>query len=208
MLILSSLFSFLSLFRRNALNAPDIIEYILRRYNVTVRLTTFVDPLLQMFDVMNTTDVLIGMHGAGWTNGMFLKQNAGALQLFPYAFLNNETGRYIRGSSYKNIVQAKDAKYREWVSVYPENAFMRPRDWGIMERKGKPIPYNFSVNPQDDWARPVDGNPSANWVYQNTLVSMRSIAPVIDELMVATGARRIPLEPWESRRRKFHFYDS
>ena len=118
MLILSSLFSFLSLFRRNALNAPDIIEYILRRYNVTVRLTTFVDPLLQMFDVMNTTDVLIGMHGAGWTNGMFLKQNAGALQLFPYAFLNNETGRYIRGSSYKNIVQAKDAKYREWVSAH------------------------------------------------------------------------------------------
>ena len=42
------------------------------------------------------TDVLFGMHGAGWTNGLFIKQGASTMQMYPYGWRlpSNET---IRG---------------------------------------------------------------------------------------------------------------
>lgn len=38
------------------------------------------EPLLQAMELLQHTDVLLGMHGAGWTNGMFIKHGAVAMQ--------------------------------------------------------------------------------------------------------------------------------
>jgi hypothetical protein len=37
-------------------------------------------------ELLRHADVVIGMHGAGWTNGMFVKHGAVALQMFPYGW--------------------------------------------------------------------------------------------------------------------------
>lgn len=79
------------------LNARDVLSYVLLRYNVTVKVTTFEEPVLDIIDLMNTTDVLLGMHGAGWTNAIFLKRGAGALQLMPYGWVRPETAKTPRG---------------------------------------------------------------------------------------------------------------
>ena len=34
-------------------------------------------------NLLSRTDVLIGMHGAGWTNGIFIKHGATCLQVRP-----------------------------------------------------------------------------------------------------------------------------
>lgn len=39
------------------------------------------EPLLQAMELLQHTDVLLGMHGAGWTNGMFIKHGAVAMQV-------------------------------------------------------------------------------------------------------------------------------
>lgn len=82
--------------RRSVLNAHILLTYLLSRYNVTLRVTTFEEPLFDVIELLAHTDVLIGMHGAGWTNALFMKPGATALQLLPYGWLINN-GNSIRG---------------------------------------------------------------------------------------------------------------
>ena len=56
------------------MNEADLLEYILRRYDVRVRVTTFEEPMLETMQLMRSTDVLLGNHGAGWTNALFVNQ--------------------------------------------------------------------------------------------------------------------------------------
>ena len=44
------------------------------------------EPLLEAMELLQHTDVLLGMHGAGWTNGMFVKHSAVAMQMYPYGW--------------------------------------------------------------------------------------------------------------------------
>ena len=78
------------------LNAHDILTYLLDRYNVTLRVTTFEEPMLEAIDLLSHTDVLLGMHGAGWTNGLFIKRGAAALQMLPFGWTRPD-GTTIRG---------------------------------------------------------------------------------------------------------------
>jgi hypothetical protein len=85
-------------YKRSVLNTHDVLSYVLKRYNVTLRVTSLQEPLPDVVDLMSTSDVVIGMHGAGWTNGLFLKRGAATLQLIPYGWVK-EDGAIIRGDS-------------------------------------------------------------------------------------------------------------
>ena len=175
-------------YKRCVINEADILEYILSLYNVTVRITTFEEPLLEVMELMNSTDVFLGMHGAGWTNGLFIKEGASALQIHPFGWYNHKIRQPIRGNSYKNIVVARECYYIMWFNEHADNAFFRPYDFEVAPaRKGRPLPFNFSVHPQPDWPTPTSGFTDNLWIYQNTLVKMRDIGPKIDELMAVQG---------------------
>lgn len=145
-----------------------MLQYILMRYNVTLRMTTFEEPLPEVIKTMADTDVLIGMHGAGWTNALFLKQRAAALQLMPYGFVLPD-GDIIRGSSYKEIILSRNCLYKEWVNTDPEMAFIRRKDiWSVNTRLGMNLSY--SLHPSPEWEMPKDNRPGNHWIYQNTYV--------------------------------------
>ena len=167
-------------FSRGIVNEKDILAYILSRYDVTLRVTTFQEPLLQVMELLSHTDVLLGMHGAGWTNALFMKRGAVAMQMFPYGWRlpNNST---VRGYNYREIVYASEGKYFEWVNPVRENAYFRRIDFN----KGKTVQYQMhprSVDhlPQDSW-------PGNQWIYQNTFVNMTVFKKEIDMLMAAAG---------------------
>ncbi|KFM23491.1 hypothetical protein F751_4373 [Auxenochlorella protothecoides] len=167
-------------FSRGVLNEVDILRYILRNYNVTLRVTTFQEPLLEVLDLMGHTDVLVGMHGAGWTNAMFIKHGASAMQMYPYGWrLSN--GAMIRGANYREIVLASDCPYHEWVNHRPGYAFFRKIDFH--QRLGiEPFEH-----PGPEVPRPKDGLPGSPWVYQNTYVDLETFGREFDALMA--GAR-------------------
>lgn len=71
---------------RDIFNPEDILEYILRWYDVTLKVTTFQEPLPEVVKLLQSTDVLLGMHGAGWTNTLFVKDAATVLQFMPYGW--------------------------------------------------------------------------------------------------------------------------
>lgn len=180
--------------RRSVLNEADILEYILSRYNVTVRVTSFEEPLVEIIHLMDSTDVLLGMHGAGWTNALFLKPGAAVIQFFPYGWKMERNRQIIRGLGYKNIARAKRCIYAEWINGYPEYAFMRPWDFESMKRRHKAPPYPFSLHPQPEWDLPDNPKTAgSHWIYQNTLVNMRNFTAKFDLTMMTKGIKPMPL---------------
>ncbi|KAL4518915.1 hypothetical protein Ndes2437B_g04802 [Nannochloris sp. 'desiccata'] len=182
-------------FKRCAVNEADILTYLLLRYNVTVRVTTFSEPLMETMDLMNSTDILLGMHGAGWTNAIFLKRGAAAMQMHPYSWKDPATKRLLRGGSYKAIIKAKEAQYVEWVNPFANYSFLRPTDFDSMARRGDPVPYKYSLHPDPGWKVPYAAKSKVGsvWIYQNTLVKIRDIAVKLDTMMELKGIMPMPV---------------
>jgi hypothetical protein len=128
--------------------------------------------------------VVIGMHGAGWTNGMFVKHGAVALQMFPYGWRlpDNST---IRGYNYREIVLASECRYIEWVSQRWDYAFFRRIDFN------KRVKMEYVLHPDPHGPHPVDGWPGNPWIYQNTYVDMAHFGPYIDTAMRVAGIQPV-----------------
>lgn len=171
-------------YKRSVLNTHDVVWYLLSRYNVTLRVTSLQEPLPDVVDLMSTSDVVIGMHGAGWTNGLFLKRGAATLQLIPYGWVK-EDGAIIRGSSYKSLLLASDSNYHEFVNDDPEMAFMRRHDFKSLKLKG--VEMEYSVHPKRSWGLPNGVRPGNHWIYQNTFVDMEKFVEILDETMMSAG---------------------
>jgi hypothetical protein len=167
-------------FSRAVLNEHEILKYILSRYNVTLRVTTFEEPLLTVMETLSTSDVLLGMHGAGWTNGLFLKRGAASLQMFPYGWRLAD-GSTVRGYNYREIVLASETKYFEWVNPNRHHAFFRRIDFS----KRWHLEYKLHGDPT--WPLPSNSWPGNPWIYQNTYVDMKEFGPLIDDMMAAVG---------------------
>ena len=171
-------------FSRGVLNEGDILAYILARYNVTLRVTTFEEPLHMVMKSLGTTDVMFGMHGAGWTNGLFIKRGATTMQMYPYGWRlpDNTT---LRGYNYREIVLASECPYTEWVNPVRENAFFRRSDY-VKTDDGV-----YSLHPEPDMPLPSDGWPGNLWIYQNTYVDMNVFGPEIDAMFERSGIEPI-----------------
>ena len=163
-------------FSRGVLNEKDILDYVLNNYNVTFRVTTFQEPLLQVMDLLAHSDVLFGMHGAGWTNTLFMKRGATAMQLYPYGWRlpDNST---VRGYNYREIVYASEGKYMEWVNPRRDFSYFRRIDF-----KKRPDAL-FNLHPDPTEPLPNSSWPGNQWIYQNTYMDMESLSQAIDDMM-------------------------
>lgn len=177
-------------FSRGVLNEADVLAYILTRYNVTLRVTTFEEPLLEVMELLSRSDVMFGMHGAGWTNALFVKRGATALQLFPFGWRlpDNST---VRGYNYREIVYASECRYAEWVNPHRHMAFFRRVDYA------KKADLAYTLHPHPSWELPKDSWPGNHWIYQNTFVDMDHFGPHVDAMMQQAG-----IKPMRVARRK------
>lgn len=172
-------------FSRGVLNERDLLEYVLTRYNVTLRVTTFEEPLLEVMEMLGSSDVMFGMHGAGWTNALFIKRGATTMQMFPYGWRLPD-GSTVRGFNYREIVYASECPYQEWVSQSREHAFFRRIDY----RKKPDLTY--SLHPDPSWPLPSNSWPGNPWIYQNTYVDMDDFGPALDAMMKKAGIAPMP----------------
>jgi hypothetical protein len=173
-------------YKRSVLNTHDLLSYILLRYNVTLKVTTLQEPLPEVINLLSNSDVVLGMHGAGWTNGLFIKRGAASLQLIPYGWIKSD-GSSIRGSSYKSLLLASDSIYSEWVNENPEYAYIRRHDFKSLKMKG--IHMDYALHPIPTWGMPEGVRPGNHWIYQNTFVDMETFAPTLDKTMQQAGIK-------------------
>jgi hypothetical protein len=167
-------------FSRGIVNEVDILRYILSNYKVMLRVTTFQEPLLEVMELLSSSDVLFGMHGAGWTNALFMKRGATTMQMYPHGWRlpDNST---VRGYNYREIVYASEGKYLEWVNPSRENSYFRRIDF--KKRKES----KFQLHPQEQDPLPQNSWPGNQWIYQNTYVDMSLFGREIDRMMAIAG---------------------
>ena len=164
---------------RALLNEGDLARYVLARYNVTVHITTFAEPLPLAMDLLSKTDVLIGVHGAGWTNAVFLKPGAAAVQLFPYGFRIPDSSpfKFTRGANLMNIVLARAAHYLVWENENIEFSFFTPKYISKID----PVLHPSQADRESKDNKPM--------LYQNTWADLESLAPVLDKALYLVGAQ-------------------
>lgn len=113
------------------------------------------EPLLEVLDLMGHTDVLVGMHGAGWTNALFVKHGASALQLYPYGWRLPRNGHMIRGCVFRNkgrrgargLVAVGRTPLELWQGARRPPPPARPNHAQQTPRRRKPpVPFLPAVN--------------------------------------------------------------
>lgn len=85
-------------------------------------------PMRQQLEVVSTTDIFIGMHGAGMTHSIFLPKHAAVLELFPKDFKRDRPW-YV---CYQKIAEWRGLKYDSWENFDDSNEM--PYDYTILPR--------------------------------------------------------------------------
>ncbi len=95
------------------------------------------------------------------------------------------------GGAYKAIAKAKETLYVEWVNPFAKYSFFRAADFKSMEKRGTPVPFKYSLHPDPDVKLPyaLGTNIGSQWIYQNTLVSIRDLAVKLDKMMALKGIK-------------------
>ena len=79
-------------------------------------------------DIIGTTDILIGMHGAGMTHTLFLPKHAAVLELFPYDFKTDRPW-YL---CYQKIAEWRGLKYQSWENF--DVTYEMPNEYTILPK--------------------------------------------------------------------------
>ncbi|KAK9803772.1 hypothetical protein WJX73_005275 [Symbiochloris irregularis] len=181
--------------RRQVLNEDEIITYLRDNWDVHVMVEGFRDGLGAAFSLMQDTDVIIGVHGAGLMNTMFKKPGGVLIQLLPYGFtLNEQTHQLIRGDFFADMIESLNGTYLQWQNHDPQNAFIVKSFWDYNRRhwnpKWGPQIGEWQEHPDASLTLPKDHDPAPFWIYQNTRVNMVELAPILDEAMAKMKPRQ------------------
>ena len=70
---------------RGIVNDQEFVEFLQTQFdNVQVAEFNKNTSFIEQFSTMYTTDLMLGIHGAAFTNMMFMRQNSVIIEMFPY----------------------------------------------------------------------------------------------------------------------------
>ena len=116
---------------RKIFNEDELIEDLMKTFPNACVQAVLMDalPLANQLQIISSTDILIGMHGAGMTHTVFLPRHAAVLEIFPKGF---KTGRpwFI---CYEKIANWRNLKYASWENF--DSAMEMAYDYTILDRE-------------------------------------------------------------------------
>ena len=128
---------------RSILNIADILSYCSHGVKVgsillVCREHIFGKDMMTDIRMMQSTDVLMGTHGAAFINLLFMKKGSHILEIFPHNYTNFCYERQLRGSDY--MIRYWSIRFLNSCSLYPgiyeQKGMGRrdawPRDWNIV----------------------------------------------------------------------------
>ncbi|ELR12100.1 uncharacterized protein ACA1_077520, partial [Acanthamoeba castellanii str. Neff] len=114
-------------FKRFLLNEQELLHATLQM-NVSAELLLFDTlPFYQQVQALRRTTVLVGMHGSGLTNALYLQRGAVLLQIMPF-----KTGG--GAAAYQGFTHGAGAVYKEWTNPCQECTVMH---WDILNEQEK-----------------------------------------------------------------------
>jgi hypothetical protein len=99
--------------RRQFLNGDAMVDALKRMPGIELKLVDLEDlTFKEQVLLLATTSVLVGMHGAGLTNGMFLRPGAAMIEISPGSFTGTMTSQVL----FKTIAADAGAHYTKMVA--------------------------------------------------------------------------------------------
>ena len=116
---------------RKIFNEDELIEDLMKTFPNACVQAVLMDalPLANQLQIISSTDILIGMHGAGMTHTVFLPRHAAVQEIFPKGF---KSGRpwFI---CYEKFANWRNLTYASWENF--DSAMEMPYDYTILHRK-------------------------------------------------------------------------
>ncbi|KAK9808076.1 hypothetical protein WJX73_003097 [Symbiochloris irregularis] len=166
---------------RLIINEQELIDEINRRYSGRVEVSTleFHDmTLANAMVAMNHTDFLIGMHGAGLTNMLWMQPGGVVIQGMPYGW-ERSPGKVL---GYEQLARNVNATYFTWRNVNPENAWLR--EGHFTHHPGFTFHQHPTKQEVDSGLQYNEAGLLQEWfLYQDTVVDLATFMPLVDQGM-------------------------
>ncbi|KAK9792050.1 hypothetical protein WJX73_006785 [Symbiochloris irregularis] len=189
---------------RAILNEDEIVKAIQQRYadTVDVNIIKFNGSLSTAMLAMNATDLLIGVHGAGMTNILWLPPGSSVIQLMPYGWRDQHMREHDPSPAsilFQQLSANANASYFLWENVRPEHAFLgkaqhedQAKHLSVEERRAM---HEWKLHPDAHWATDLrqyrpgaeggHGEMYWHWKAQDTYVDLVTFMPLVDQALTA-----------------------
>ncbi|KAI3660590.1 hypothetical protein MP638_000130 [Amoeboaphelidium occidentale] len=108
--------------KRGVLNMQEILQALKKYPNVRISTYDFDDePFHRQLEIIDSTDILVGVHGAALSHIAFLRPGSAVLEIFPFGF---------RKTIYQSLARMKGISYSFWQNSYKENTIFH---WEYVE---------------------------------------------------------------------------
>ena len=121
--------------QRKIFNEAEIVGNLMKAFPFARVQSVLMEtlPLCKQLELASTTDILIGMHGAGMTHSIFLPKHAAILEMFPKDWKTRRPW-YL---CYEKVASWRGLKYDHWENVY--GSLEMPHDYTV-------VPGNAIIN--------------------------------------------------------------
>lgn len=165
---------------RAVINEVEVVQALRERFDADVSMLHFNTTLGDAMQKVQPLDVLIGLHGAGMTNMLWMTRGAVVVQLIPYGWQTEVEGEYPNAELFERLAEGAGLKHLMWVNHDPQHAYFTKSDFqnasDYVEHPDASTPL-----PGKAWR---DGAPIGRyWQYQDTVVDLKTILPVVEEAL-------------------------
>lgn len=163
---------------RRITNEGALIQALSKLEHVNLRVHRFANlSIAEQLAIVDSTDVLVAMHGAALTHTLFMRPGTSVLELFPWVF---------RKTIYQNLANAMGVYYQMWQNDREDKTVFH---WDLVERT------RFSNRTKDSIvSRPIDWRnmDSKNyWRNQDTELDIEAIVKQVRILASRVEGRQI-----------------
>ncbi|KAK9798562.1 hypothetical protein WJX73_006562 [Symbiochloris irregularis] len=189
---------------RGIVNEDEIISAIQERYGdiADVSLVNFNGSLSTAMLAMNATDVLLGMHGAGMANVLWMRPQGAVVQLVPYGWRRPSSppppNPPEASVGIETLSRNANATYFFWENFRPEHAHLSRAHYDSEVKRATSEQrrriHDWQQHPAGGWAEQekqfrsqfnTGGEMYDHWKAQDTYVDLDSFMPVVDQAVKA-----------------------
>jgi len=163
--------------KKKKINEDELAKTLSKIPGVKVQQIVFENlSLKDQLEVLQKTSVLVGTHGSGLSNVIFLKDASALIEIFPYQF---------ERMSFQQLAQVARVSYFSWQNKQKEKATFHPQ---FLESMSQTERENVMQDPKS-----IFRSWSANlyWINQDTVVNCLEIKKVVEQALGIKTARKV-----------------
>lgn len=175
---------------RAVLNEAEVIAALKQRYDADISVLSFhsgPQGLGRAIEDTHALDILVGFHGAGLINLLWMEPESVLVQLLPYGWQTSNASFYPNAQLIENVAESAGVRHMIWVNTDPQKAFFLHADFKD-KADWVPHPDESTPLPLDKW---LHNAAEPYWQYQDTEVDIESFLIAMDDAVQTVGGSHL-----------------